>query len=155
MLTIETRSSDETEAWGARLGSRLRSGDMVTLSGELGGGKTCFVRGVVQGLSPENAGQVASPTYALMHQYGSQPPIYHFDCYRLRGADDALEIGLTDQLTADGICLVEWPERISAELPQDRLEIRFEHTDGTSRQISFIPHGVRAHELAVQLQQTS
>lgn len=154
MLTIETRSPLETEAWGARLGSRLRSGDLVTLSGELGGGKTCFVRGVVQGASPESAEQVASPTYALMHQYGNQPPIYHFDCYRLRGADDALEIGLADHLTADGICLVEWPERISAALPQDRLEIRFEHSDETSRQISVIPHGVRARELVVQLQQT-
>lgn len=155
VLALETCSPDETELLGARLGSQLHAGDLITLSGELGGGKTCFVRGVVRGASPGTADQVASPTYALLHQYGDSVPIYHYDCYRLRGGDDALEIGLIDHLTGDGICLVEWPERISSELPAERLEIRFEHINDRCRRISLLPHGVRAHELAAKLRQTA
>lgn len=154
MLQFETASPDETEQLGARLGSQLRSGDVVTLVGELGGGKTCFVRGVVQGACPACADQVASPTYALMHHYDCPVAIYHYDCYRLSGADDALEIGLIDQLNGNGICLVEWPERISSELPADHLEIRFSHAGDDHRRISFLPHGFRARELAAQLAQS-
>lgn len=155
MLLIETHSADETEQLGARLGSRLRSGDVITLSGELGGGKTCFVRGLVRGAYPASTDQVASPTYTLMHQYGGPTPIYHYDCYRLRGSDDALEIGLLEQLAGDGICLVEWPERISGELPAERLEIRFEHAGGDSRRITFLPHGLHADQLVTQLNKTA
>lgn len=153
MLTLETNSPAETEQLGARLGSQLRSGDVIALVGQLGGGKTCFVRGVVQGANPACADQVASPTYALMHHYDGPVTIYHYDCYRLRGADDALEIGLTDQLSGSGICLVEWPERISSELPADHLEIRFDHAGDDRRRISFLPHGLRAQQLVVQLSQ--
>ena len=153
MLEFRTCSPAETETLGARLGSQLRSGDMITLSGELGGGKTCLVRGIVKGAAPASADQVASPTYALLHQYGDRPPIYHFDCYRLRGADDALEIGLTDLLSGDGICLVEWPERVTSELPPDRLEITLEHIDDSCRRICLLAHGNRARELLSLLSQ--
>lgn len=151
MLVVVTTSPDETEQLGARLGSILRAGDVITLAGALGSGKTCFVRGVVQGANPACADQVASPTYALMHHYEGLLPIYHYDCYRLRDAEDAVEIGLTDQLRGDGVCLVEWPERISSELPADRLDIRFEHAGHDQRRITFQPHGARGGELVGQL----
>lgn len=153
MLVVATNSPDETEQLGARLGANLRAGDVITLAGELGGGKTCFVRGIVRTASPANTDQVASPTYALMHHYNGPLPIYHYDCYRLRDAEDAVEIGLTDQLRGDGVCLVEWPERISSELPADRLDIRFEHAGDDRRRITFQPHGAHAQELVAQLSQ--
>ncbi len=155
MPVFETRSPEETEQLGARLGAQLTAGDLITLAGPLGGGKTCFVRGLVYGAAPDCADQVASPTYALLHQYPGHPPIYHLDCYRLRGADDARESGLLDILSGDGICLVEWPERIAAELPAERLEIRFDHLTESCRRISLFPHGRHARALAEQLRKTS
>ncbi len=155
MLVLETHSPEETEQLGACLGSRLLRGDVVALSGELGGGKTCFIRGVVRGVHPDAADQVASPTYALMHHYDGVPPIYHYDCYRLRGAEDAFEIGLTDQLAGNGICLVEWPERIGSELPAERLDIRFEYAGENCRRIMFLPFGAHAHELVARLNPTA
>lgn len=138
------------------MGRLLAPGDVVTLSGELGGGKTCFVRGVVRSLAPECADQVASPTYALMHEYGgARVTVYHFDCYRLHGSDDAVELGMPDYLRGNGICLLEWPERIGDDLPAERLEIRFDHGGDDLRRITLTPHGSRAHDLVIQLRQTT
>lgn len=150
-LVIATSSPEQTEAVGNRLGTLLGSGDVVTLSGELGGGKTCFVRGVVASLAPAGKELVASPTFAILNEYPGQPPVLHYDCYRLRGSDDAVELGIEEQLCGDTVCLIEWPERIAAVLPDDRLEVLFEYAGDTRRCITFLSHGCRGAKLLAQL----
>jgi len=150
-LVIETNSPNLTEALGTKLGQLLGPGDVVTLSGELGGGKTCFVRGIVAGISPASSGLVASPTFAILHEYPGQPPVFHYDCFRLRGCDDASELGLEDHLYGGGICLIEWPDRIADVLPANRVEVMFEYSGDSQRCITFQPHGARAIRQVVQL----
>ncbi|MDD2500000.1 MAG: tRNA (adenosine(37)-N6)-threonylcarbamoyltransferase complex ATPase subunit type 1 TsaE [Geobacter sp.] len=153
-LVIETDSPEQTEAVGNRLGTLLEPGDVVTLSGELGGGKTCFVRGVVASLAPASKELVASPTFAILNEYPGQPPVLHYDCYRLHGSDDAIELGFEEQLSGNAVCLIEWPERITAVLPDDRLEVLFEYFDESRRCITFFPHGSRGMKLLEQLEGT-
>lgn len=143
-ITFKTDSPGETEAVGARLGMLLEAGDIVTLSGELGGGKTCFARGIVSAAAPESTKMVASPTFAILNEYPGSTPIMHYDCYRLRGSDDALELGLLDHLGGPCICLLEWPERIPGVITEDHLEIRFRWLDEEQREITFSSHGDRS-----------
>lgn len=150
-LTIETGTPEETEALGASLGRLLGPGDLVTLSGELGGGKTCFVRGVVSSAAPEALAMVASPTFAILNEYPGDCPLLHYDCYRLRSCHDAIELGLEDHLNGSGICLIEWPDRITEILPENRIEITFEYTGESGRRIIFTPFGTRASEQIIQL----
>lgn len=152
MLSLETTSPEETEFLGRQLGQLLDEGDIITLSGELGGGKTCFVRGIVSGAAPVALDMVASPTFAILNEYPGSPPIFHYDCYRLRGSDDAIELGLEDHLFGKGICLIEWPDRIEGLLPPDRLEIRFEYQGETTRRISIQPFGERMADITKKLE---
>jgi tRNA threonylcarbamoyladenosine biosynthesis protein TsaE len=153
-LVIETDSPEQTEAVGNRLGMLLEPGDVVTLSGELGGGKTCFVRGVVAMLAPASKDLVASPTFAILNEYPGQPTVLHYDCYRLHGSDDATELGFEEQLSGNTVCLIEWPERIADILPDGRLEVLFEYSDETRRCITFLPHGGRGLKMVEQLATT-
>lgn len=141
--SLETASPEATEAVGAWLGSLLQAGDVITLTGELGGGKTCFVRGIVAGAAPQYLDLVASPTFAILNEYPAVPPIHHYDCYRLRGCDDAVELGLEEHLHGNGICLIEWPDRILGLLPSTRMELTFTYVDETRRRITFLAHGTR------------
>jgi tRNA threonylcarbamoyladenosine biosynthesis protein TsaE len=152
-VRIETRSPEQTEALGCQLGKVLEPGDIVTLSGELGGGKTCFVRGIVAGAAPASIGMVASPTFAILNEYPGPALLLHYDCYRLHGSDDAIELGLEDHLYGTGICLIEWPDRITDILPDDRLDILFEYVGETERCITFIPRGPNAVRQVKNLQQ--
>jgi tRNA threonylcarbamoyladenosine biosynthesis protein TsaE len=112
-MAFETisRSESETEALGAVLARDLRPGDVVALTGDLGAGKTAFVRGLARGLSLD-PGQVSSPTFALVHEYrGGRLPLFHVDLYRLSGAE-AEDLGLDELGVADGVLAIEWPERL-------------------------------------------
>lgn len=117
-----------TTRLGAQVATWLKPGDLVTLSGDLGAGKTTLVRGLVHALCGQDA---TSPTYTLVHTYGADPVIWHFDAYRLKHPDQIFEAGW-DEALATGIVLVEWPDRIAPHLPPDRLEISLEH-DGDQR----------------------
>jgi tRNA threonylcarbamoyladenosine biosynthesis protein TsaE len=143
-FTFESHSAGQTEELGAKLGKLLEQGDVVTLAGELGGGKTCFVRGLVSSVSPSSLDMVASPTFALLNEYPGQPPVMHYDCYRLRGTDDAIELGLNEHLEGQNICLIEWPDRINEILPYNRIDIEFEYAGETERRITFCPIGEKA-----------
>ena len=121
----------------------LQAGDVITLTGDLGSGKTCFVRGLVKALSLEQGSLVSSPTYAILNEYRGEPDVYHMDCYRLKGADDAAELGLVELFNSNGISLVEWPEKISGAVPDDHLNLFFEYCSEDVRQITFTPHGNR------------
>ncbi|HEX4984880.1 MAG TPA: tRNA (adenosine(37)-N6)-threonylcarbamoyltransferase complex ATPase subunit type 1 TsaE [Burkholderiales bacterium] len=116
--------ADETAtlAWGAALAKRLVPGMLVTLSGELGSGKTTLARGVLRGLGYE--GRVKSPTYTLVELYNlSKLDLYHFDFYRFNEAGEWRDAGFRDYFGTQGVCLVEWPERVAQFLPRADLEI--------------------------------
>jgi tRNA threonylcarbamoyladenosine biosynthesis protein TsaE len=134
-VEIISNSPIETEALGAQLGSLLFPGAHVALQGGLGAGKTCFVRGMVSAAAPQSAHLVASPTYAIMNIYDGNIPVYHFDFYRLAGDGDIAELGFDDYFGGDGICVIEWSERISALLPDDFITVEFEYSEEDRRRI--------------------
>ena len=116
-----SHSPAETEAIGESLGSRLRSGTVLAYLGDLGMGKTAFTRGLARGLGCP--GRVTSPTFTIVNEYEGRIPLFHFDMYRLSDSDDLFDIGWEDYLARNGVCAVEWSERISDVLPEDTLYV--------------------------------
>jgi tRNA threonylcarbamoyladenosine biosynthesis protein TsaE len=113
----------------------LRRGDVLALCGELGAGKTHFVKGVAAGLG--TSAEITSPTFTLIHEYpGGRLPLYHFDFYRLEDEDEALKIGLDEYLDGDGVCIIEWADKFPGLLPGHTRWFRFNH----------LPDGARAIE---------
>ncbi len=151
MATVITRSAAETAALGRRVGELLQPGDFVILTGELGTGKTQFARGVALGLAVDPTLPVTSPTYTLMNVYRGRCPLYHFDLYRLAGDDDAAELGFAEYFHGDGVCLVEWAERLRAEMPAERLTVTIHHAGDDLRRLDFEASGDRYRELADML----
>lgn len=147
MVVVSTRSPEETEALGERLGQLLSPGDFIALRGELGAGKTRFVNGVAHGLGIPPAIPITSPTYTLMNIYEGRLALYHFDLYRLAGDDDVIDLGFVEYFAGQGASLVEWAERLVHELPPERLDITFSHIDEQTRRIEFTPWGERFNAL--------
>ena len=133
-FTFFSTSPEETEALGRRLGAILSPPALLLLNGDLGAGKTCFVRGLARGLDVAADEPVTSPTYALMHHYQGRHDLYHFDLYRLTGWGDLHEIGFDEYVESGKIVVVEWAERaVGAGL--QGLEISFSLRDENSRSI--------------------
>ena len=117
-----SHSEAETEALGRRLAAALPSGAVVAYRGSLGMGKTAFTRGLALGLGYE--GRVTSPTFTIVNEYeGGRLPLFHFDMYRLEGAEDLFDIGWEDYLDRGGVCAVEWSERVEEALPEDAVTV--------------------------------
>ena len=122
---IETRSPEETEALGRRLAETASPGDIICLNGELGVGKTVFVKGFSKGLGITEP--VVSSTFTILQEYhGGRLPMYHFDVYRIDDPDELFEVGLDEYLYGEGVTLIEWAELIRELLPADTKEIRIE-----------------------------
>ena len=136
------RSADATEALAGAIGALLQPGDVVALTGELGAGKTCFVRGAARALGVE--GHVASPTYTLMHAYEGRIPVYHLDAWMQGRGEAFLEDGGAEWLRADGVALVEWAERVGAWLPPARLDVHLAHAGPEVRRVRLSVPGVQA-----------
>ena len=135
MATTISHSPAETFALGEKLAASLRAGDVVALDGDLGAGKTHFIKGLAAGLG--HTGDVTSPTFTLVHEYtGGRLPLYHFDFYRLETDDEALRIGLDDYLTAGGIVAIEWAGKFPTLLPGITRWLKFQAGDGETRGIS-------------------
>lgn len=137
-MRIISASPAATEAFAVRVGQLLLPGDFISLRGELGAGKTRFASGIARGLGVDPAIFVTSPTYTLLNIYQGRMPLYHFDLYRLSGDDDVVELGLSEYFSGNGVCLVEWSERLDDELPQSRLEVILSYLDESSRSIELI-----------------
>ena len=119
-----SHSPAETEALAQRLAGNLHPGDVIASEGGLGMGKTAFTRGLARGLG--YSGHVTSPTFTIVNEYeGTGLPLFHFDMYRLGGAEDLFDIGWEDYLDRGGICAVEWSEMVSDALPPDTIFVRF------------------------------
>ena len=127
-----TESPEQTEALGEKLALKLRPGDVVAFTGDLGAGKTAFTRGLARGL--DIPGQVTSPTFTIVNEYeGGRLPLFHFDMYRLSCSDELFDIGWEDYLARGGVCAVEWSEIVDDALDDDcvRVDIRRGDDDHT------------------------
>lgn len=138
-MRVTTESAAETQGLAERIGGILRPGDVLTLVGEMGAGKTTFTQGLCRGLGVEEP--VSSPTFALVHEYLGRTPVWHLDTYRIRSTDELIDLGWDDLLAGRGVVLVEWPERIAEALPEERLEVRLEYGPGDRRELELVPHG--------------
>jgi tRNA threonylcarbamoyladenosine biosynthesis protein TsaE len=134
-VTVTTRSESETAQVGRDLAETLRAGDVVRLYGDLGAGKTAFVKGLAEGLGVA-ADEVSSPTFTLVQEYrGGRLPLFHVDLYRLDDPREIVDLGL-DEIALDGILAVEWAEKLDARLTPSRdVEVRIAHGEGDARTI--------------------
>ncbi len=150
-MLLKTKTPEETEALGARLGRLLKGLDVVCLFGDLGSGKTTLTRGLARGAGCR--GRVMSPTFGLARYYrGARRSLHHLDLYRV-GAEETGDIGL-EEFVSDpkAACVVEWPEAGRAFWPADRLEVRLSHADrGRARRIALKALGPRSRELLRRL----
>jgi tRNA threonylcarbamoyladenosine biosynthesis protein TsaE len=134
-LVVATASAEETEALAARLAERLRVGDVVTVSGELGTGKTTFVRGAGRALGVTEP--VTSPTFTIGHRYPGEVDVSHLDLYRFSGLSPA-EWGDIEPYFDEAIVFVEWPEAGAGALPPARVSVRLEHAGGDHRRVELV-----------------
>ena len=134
MRTYLSSSVEDTERLAEELSRELRPGDVLAFRGGMGVGKTAFVRGLARGLHSD--GEVSSPTFALVHEYGGDIPLFHFDMYRINTLDDLYSTGYFDYLDMGGILAVEWSENIEAIFEENTITIEIEPTGASSRQIT-------------------
>lgn len=135
-----TREPAETRALATALAAAARPGDLISLIGDLGTGKTQFAKGFGVGLGIEDT--IVSPSFVLMAEYRGRLPLFHIDLYRLADAAEALAGGLVDERQAEGVTLIEWAERLADAMPDDRLEIVIEGTGDEPRTISVRAEGI-------------
>ena len=126
-----TESAKETISFAREYAKTLKKGDIVLLHGEMGAGKTVFVKGIAEGLGIED--EITSPTYAYMNDYGGI--LYHYDCYRLKSGAQAEALGLTDYFYAGGVCVIEWSENICEVLPENCKSVTILKCSETQREI--------------------
>jgi tRNA threonylcarbamoyladenosine biosynthesis protein TsaE len=124
-MILETNSSEETEAIGKKLGEAAKAGQIYTLDGELGVGKTILTKGFAVGLGITEA--ISSPTFTIIQEYEEgRMPFYHFDVYRIGDVEEMEEIGYEEYFFGEGVCMIEWGSLIEEILPEDTIRIRIE-----------------------------
>ena len=134
--SLESDSPERTEAFAADLAESLCGGEVIALHGDLGAGKTRFVRGLLRGLGGSERA-VSSPTFVLLNVYpGGRLTVYHLDAYRVSGSDDFEAIGFSELLEQGGVVVVEWAERVEALLPRERVDVRIEHLGEDRRRLT-------------------
>ena len=134
MSTFITTSEEETEALGARFAQALPDGAVVAMYGELGAGKTAFVRGMARGMGV--ACRVSSPTFTIVNEYPGERELIHFDLYRLSGAEELFDIGWEDYLDRGAVCAVEWSEKVRDAFYGDEITVTIEKLGDTERKIT-------------------
>ena len=154
-MSIEflSEDEDETDRLGSRLARVLQPGDVVTLIGNLGSGKTRFVRSVVRELDADV--RATSPTFVLIQEYPTSPPVAHLDAYRLADADELLALGFDELLESDTVVFVEWADRVAAAMPRDQLRVRIEVLGETRRRFLFSANGSRSQRILNALDEST
>ena len=139
-LSFTTKSAEETEALGQKLGYLLQKSDILAMRGTLAAGKTTLTKGIARSLGIRD--EITSPTFCLISEYAGAMPLYHMDVYRLDGAEDFINLGTDDMLYGEGVCVIEWSEKIMSELPDTAIVIDIGVNDDGSRtvRISNWPH---------------
>ena len=145
--TMTVQSPEQTEELAMRLASLLQPGDLLTLEGDLGAGKTTFTKGLAKGLGIERT--VNSPTFTILKQYEGRVNLNHFDVYRLENSDE--DIGFDELFAEEAVSVVEWAQFIEEYLPTDRLKIVIRRLSEEGREVEFEPHGIRYENLCREL----
>ena len=135
---FRTHSPEETQAIGVRIGCQLNPGDVVALIGDLGVGKTCLTQGIARGAGVDENQTVNSPSYILINEYEGKIPIYHIDLYRLQRIEDIVALGLEEYLEGDGICVIEWADRLGELLPENYIQVSIIGEDEFTRAIEVV-----------------
>lgn len=138
-MKIITNSEQETIKLGEQLGRHLKKGDVLGLIGELGSGKTTLVKGIASGLGVKEKDNVSSPSFVLIKEYKGRVPLYHFDLYRLDKIKDVGYLGLEEYLFDDGVCVIEWAEKMKMLLP-DYLQVDLAVKAENKRELKFLAH---------------
>ena len=120
-MKINLNSVQDTIKFGEKLGKLLIAGDIIFLNGDLGAGKTTLSKSIGEGLGVQE--YITSPTFTLINEYEGRLPLYHFDLYRLDSYEELEELGVEDYFYGNGVCLIEWAEKFSEDLPENRLEV--------------------------------
>jgi tRNA threonylcarbamoyladenosine biosynthesis protein TsaE len=154
-LSLRTESERETLALGRRLGELCEAGDVILLSGELGTGKTCLVRGIAHGLGV--AETPFSPSFVLVREYRGRLPLYHMDFYRIDSAEEIADLGIDDYLNSGGVCAIEWAERAEGLTPPDGLRATLYYVESKeqARTLALEASGSRHEELLHALAQST
>jgi len=141
-LQVTSHSPEETAALAERIAERLTGGEVIALSGDLGAGKTRFTKGIASGLGID-PNDVTSPTFVLINEYDGRLHVYHFDTYRLDDSDALEALGCQEMFAGNGVCVLEWADRVEDCLPDDRLDVRIEHAGETERRLALRATGPR------------
>jgi tRNA threonylcarbamoyladenosine biosynthesis protein TsaE len=142
-MILDLPNLEATRAFGQRLAELLFPGAVIALVGPLGAGKTHLVRAIAEGLGVPDGRVVTSPTFTLIHEYAGRLPAYHFDAYRLRGAGEFFDLGAHEYLEGEGVCLVEWADRVAEALPAEYLLVALEITGPSARRATLTAAGSR------------
>ena len=148
-IEIISNSATQTFEIARLIGEKLRDGDLLALSGELGSGKTCFTKGLAHGLGVSDEYQITSPTFTLINEYPARCKLYHFDVYRLNSYSELEDLGYEEYLSGDGVVVIEWAEKIAKLIPRDSIFINFEYVDENSRKMIIRGLTSRLSELAI------
>lgn len=133
MVKIILRNKEDTEKFGEKLGKILKSGDIISLTGDLGAGKTTLTKSIGKGLEVED--YITSPTFSLINEYKGRVDVYHFDVYRLDDIESLYDLGFEDYFYSDGVTIVEWGNKIKELLPPDVINIHIDKGEGLEERI--------------------
>ena len=148
-LEVISRSPEQTQELGRRLGELAMPGDIYLLTGNLGTGKTCLTQGIAWGLDIEE--YAMSPSFVIMRELHGRLPLYHIDLYRLDLIEETIDLGLDDYLYGEGVCVIEWAEKGESILPQEHLLVKVSYLDGDIRHIQMEAKGERYGKVLGQL----
>ena len=133
-MIFHTHTAEETIALGEKIGVLLRPGDVIAMSGTLAAGKTTITKGIAKALGIVDT--ITSPTFCLISEYyGEKMPLYHMDVYRLEGEEDFINLGVEDMLYGQGVCIIEWSEKVKKEIPKKAIRLTITPTSETEREI--------------------
>lgn len=151
-MVIQTKSTSETIRIGRSIGKYLRPGDVVALVGELGIGKTQFIKGLASGVGIGRPTYISSPSFTLINEYPGRVPFYHLDLFRLEQEKEAEELGLEDYFQRRGIIAIEWADKIPSLLPKEMLLVHFTFTGTNTRTLKITGKGTQYLNLVDQIQ---
>ena len=149
VIEMESPSPARTRKLGSDLGRLAQAGDVILLTGNLGSGKTTLVQGISQGLGVKEPAR--SPTFVLVSEHHGRLPLYHVDLYRVGGVEEAIDIGIEEFVEREGVCVVEWADRVPGVFPPEHLSIHLESTGAQTRRLAIRATGARYEALASQV----
>jgi tRNA threonylcarbamoyladenosine biosynthesis protein TsaE len=146
-MVLQTSTTSETIRMGKRLGRLLQPGDVVALVGDLGTGKTQFIKGLAEGVGVGKATYVSSPSFTLINEYPGRIPFYHIDLFRLESEKEVDGLGLEEYVRGNGITAIEWANKICSLLPEELILVKIHYTGEHSRTIEITPKGKRYEKI--------